>query len=76
MLATSHIFGAHMGWAEMAAVAPIAERAALAAVEADSEEPVGALRGWPTFICAARRLDSNSLAEFEVGVAAQSELLR
>src|SRR5208282_4299581 len=29
LLATSHVFGAHMGWVDMAAVAPIAERAAL-----------------------------------------------
>ncbi|MCJ9736457.1 hypothetical protein MOV75_40720, partial [Bradyrhizobium sp. PRIMUS42] len=35
LLATSHIFGAHMGWADMATTVPIAERAALAAVEAD-----------------------------------------
>ena len=28
-----------MGWAEMAATVPIAERAALAAIRADSEDP-------------------------------------
>jgi TolB-like protein/cytochrome c-type biogenesis protein CcmH/NrfG len=38
LLAASHIFGAHMGWADMRAAVPIAERAALAAVEADSED--------------------------------------
>src|SRR4051794_30035100 len=38
LLATSHIFGAHMGWSEMAPTVPIAERAALAAVEADRED--------------------------------------
>src|SRR4029078_3141039 len=32
LFATSHIFGAHMGWSDMRAVVPIAERAALAAV--------------------------------------------
>src|SRR5213080_5452016 len=31
LLAASHTFSAHMGWADMATVAPIAERAALAA---------------------------------------------
>jgi TolB-like protein len=50
VLATSHIFGAHMGWADMATVAPIAERAALAAVETDSETH-GRTMGWPTSIC-------------------------
>jgi TolB-like protein len=39
LLATSHMFSAHMGWAELAAVAPIAERAALAAIVADGEDP-------------------------------------
>ncbi|MEY9634918.1 TolB-like protein [Bradyrhizobium japonicum] len=29
LLATSHIFGAHMGWADMAMTVPVAERAAL-----------------------------------------------
>jgi tetratricopeptide (TPR) repeat protein len=39
VLAASHAFGAHMGWADMATTAPIAERAALAAILADSEDP-------------------------------------
>src|SRR5207302_3566010 len=39
VLATSHIFGAHMGWADMATAIPIAERAALAAIRSDSEDP-------------------------------------
>jgi TolB-like protein len=39
VLATSHTFSAHMGWEDMATVAPIAERAALAAILADSEDP-------------------------------------
>jgi hypothetical protein len=41
VLAASHSFGAHMGWEEMAIALPAAERAALAAIHADS---VGALR--------------------------------
>ena len=39
VLATSHTFSAHMGWADMATTAPIAERAARAAIRADSEDP-------------------------------------
>jgi TolB-like protein len=39
LLATSQTFSAHMGWADMAATIPIAERAALAAILADSEDP-------------------------------------
>jgi len=37
VLATSHTFGAHRGWADMSTVAPIAQRAALSAVRADGE---------------------------------------
>ncbi|MHC2705004.1 TolB-like protein [Bradyrhizobium liaoningense] len=44
LLATSHMFGAHMGWADMAATLPLAERAALAAVEADREDAWGPSR--------------------------------
>ena len=39
VLATSHTFSAHMGWADIATVRPIAERAALASIQADSEDP-------------------------------------
>ena len=39
VLAASHTFSAHMGWADMAAVVPVAEFAALAAIRADSEDP-------------------------------------
>jgi tetratricopeptide (TPR) repeat protein len=38
VLATSQTFSAHMGWADTA-VMPLAERAALAAILADSEDP-------------------------------------
>jgi TolB-like protein/cytochrome c-type biogenesis protein CcmH/NrfG len=66
VLATSHTFSAHMGWADMATVAPIAERAALAAILADSEDP------WAHFALGcvylfARRFD-DSLAEFELAL--------
>jgi TolB-like protein/tetratricopeptide (TPR) repeat protein len=66
VLATSHTFSAHMGWADMATVAPVAERAALAAVEADSEDP-WAHDGLGYVYLFARRFD-DSLAEFELAL--------
>ena len=66
VLAASHMFCAHMGWADMASVAPIAENAALAAIRADGEDP------WAHFALGSvhlysRRFD-NSLAEFELAL--------
>jgi TolB-like protein/cytochrome c-type biogenesis protein CcmH/NrfG len=66
VLAASHTFSAHMGWAEMATATPVAERAALAAILADSEDP------WAhqALGCAhlfTRRFD-DSLAEFELAL--------
>lgn len=39
LLATSHSFSAHMGWEDMAASTQIAQRAALAAIGSDNEDP-------------------------------------
>jgi TolB-like protein len=39
VLAVSHASGVHMGWQDEAAALPIAERAALAAVRIDNEDP-------------------------------------
>jgi TolB-like protein len=39
MLAVTHVFAVHMGWAETVAVTPAAEAAAKAAILADSEDP-------------------------------------
>lgn len=66
VLATSYMFTAHMGWADMAAVAPVAERAALAATLADGEDPWAhhALGSVYLFV---RRFD-DSLAEFETAL--------
>jgi TolB-like protein/Tfp pilus assembly protein PilF len=66
VLATSHSFGAHMGWEDMAEAASIAERAAHAALLADGEDPWAhhALGGVYLF---ARRFD-DSLAEFETAL--------
>jgi TolB-like protein len=66
LLAASHTFSAHMGWADMATVAPLAERAALAAIRADSEDP------WAHHVLGSvylytRRFD-DSLAEFELAL--------
>jgi tetratricopeptide (TPR) repeat protein len=66
VLATSHTFSAHMGWSDMVTVAPIAERAALAAIQADGEDP------WAHYALGcvylfARRFD-DSLAEFELAL--------
>jgi TolB-like protein len=66
VLAASHTFGAHMGWADMAAAAPVAEHAARAAILADSEDPWAhcALGSVHLFM---RRFD-DSLAEFELAL--------
>jgi len=63
VLATSHVFGAHMGWADMRSVLPIAERAGLAAVEADSEDAWAHHGLAYTHLCAQRFDDA--IAEFE-----------
>ena len=66
VLATSHSFCVHMGWADMATSVPVAERAALAAVLADSEDP------WAHFALAgvhlARRRFDDSLFEYELAL--------
>jgi len=66
LLATSHIFGAHMGWADMRAVVPIAERAALAAVAVDTED-AWAHHGLAYAYLFARRFD-DAIAEFELAL--------
>ena len=66
VLATSHTFSAHMGWEDMVTAAPIAERAAAAAILADSEDP-WAHHALGCVYLFARRFD-NSLAEFEAAL--------
>jgi len=66
VLATCHMFGVHMGWADIAKAAPVAERAALAAIMADSEDP-WAHNALGSVYFSTRRLD-NSLAEFELAL--------
>ena len=66
VLASSYTFSFHMGWADRAIALPIAERAALAAIRADSEDPWAhhALGCVDLF---TRRFD-DSLAEFELAL--------
>jgi TolB-like protein len=66
VLAASHMFCAHMGWADMASVAPIAENAALAAIRADGEDPWAHLALGSVHLY-SRRFD-DSLAEFELAL--------
>jgi TolB-like protein len=66
VLAACRGFGAHMGWEDGAIVLLIAERAALAAIRADSEDP------WSHYAlgavyCLTARLD-DSLAELELAL--------
>lgn len=67
MLATSYMFCAHMGWMDVTAAAPIAENAALAAIQADSEDAWAhhALGG--VYLLAHRRFE-DSLAEYELAL--------
>jgi TolB-like protein len=66
VLAASHSFCAHMGWEDMVTALPIAERAALAAIRADGEDP------WAHYALGhidtlTRRFD-DALAEFELAL--------
>jgi TolB-like protein len=66
VFAVSHMFGAHMGWADVTTALPVAERAALAAVRADGDDP------WAHLALATIHLHhgrfDDSLAEFEMAL--------
>ena len=66
VLATSHTFGAHMGWEDMAVATPIAERAAATAILADSGDPWAHLALGCVYLFGSRWDDS--LAEFEAAL--------
>ena len=66
LLATSQALGAYMGWADMAATVPAAERAALAAIRADSEDP-WAHHALGCVYLLTRRF-GEAIAEFEVAL--------
>ena len=53
VLATSYIFSAHMGWADMPTVVPVAERAALAAIEPTAKTRGRTCTGQSTYSPAA-----------------------
>src|SRR5215469_7868494 len=66
VLAASYTFSAHMGWEDMASTVPIAKRAALAAIQVDSEDP------WAHHALGCVHLFTrhfeDSLAEFELAL--------
>src|SRR5436305_2177570 len=64
LLATNHMFGVHLGWADIASAAAVAERAALTAVAADGED-AWAHTALGSVYFSTRRLD-HALAEFEL----------
>ena len=64
VLAASHTFGVHMGWEDRATAVQAAERAAVAAVRADSEDPWAHLALAGVYVC--RRRFDDALAEFEL----------
>src|SRR5262249_12405790 len=66
LLATSRIFGAHMGWTSMASVLADATREAHAAVEADSED-AWAHHGLAYSYLFQRKFD-DAIAEFELAL--------
>jgi hypothetical protein len=75
VLATTHTFSAHSGWADPTAL-PIAERAALAAIRVDNEDPWAHLALGHVYLF--RRRFDDSLAEFELALqpAASSRMPR
>jgi tetratricopeptide (TPR) repeat protein len=66
VLAATYTFSFHMGWAERATAVPLAERAALAAIRADSEDP-WAHHALGCVYLFTRRFE-DSLAEFELAL--------
>jgi tetratricopeptide (TPR) repeat protein len=66
LLAACHMFAAHMGWEEMPLAVPTAERSALAAIRADSED------AWAHYALASvylfNRRFEDSIAEFELAL--------
>ncbi|MCK1740996.1 winged helix-turn-helix domain-containing protein [Bradyrhizobium sp. 139] len=67
VLAVNHMFGVHLGWADLAVVAPAAEAAALTAVRCDHEDAwAHAALGC---VCFSTRRLSDALSEFEQALA-------
>jgi TolB-like protein/Tfp pilus assembly protein PilF len=70
VFAVSYTFGAHMGWEDAATAVPMAERAALGAVRADSQDPWAHLALATVYVHRGRFDDS--LAEFELALRLNS----
>jgi len=70
VLATSYMFGVHLGWADLSKVAPVAERAAALAVQLDHED-AWAHTALGSVYFSTRRLD-DALSEFETAVRLNS----
>ena len=66
LFATNHMFGVHLGWADLATAAPVAERAALAAIAADNDD-AWAHTALASVYFSTRRLD-HALGEFELAL--------
>jgi len=66
VLAASHMFGVHLGWADLTSAAPIAERAATLAVQLDHED-AWAHAALGSVYFSTRRLP-DALSEFETAL--------
>lgn len=66
LFATNQMFGVHLGWTDIATAAPIAEKAALAAIAADNDD-AWAHTALASVYFSTRRLD-HALAEFELAL--------
>lgn len=66
LLAASHMFGVHLGWADLASAAPIAGRAAASAVQLDRED-AWAHTALGSVYFSTRRL-ADALSEFETAL--------
>ncbi len=73
VLAVSHTFGTHMGWEDRATAVPIAERVALAAMRADSDDPWSHLALATVHVYKGRHEDA--LAELETTLRLNPSLL-
>ena len=71
--AFNRVLGGHLGWRDMASVAPDAERDAIAAIRADGED-FGPTSRWGSFICSPGV--STTPWPTGAGAAPQSEFLR
>jgi TolB-like protein len=66
LFATNKMFGVHLGWTDIATAAPVAEKAALAAIAADDDD-AWAHTALASVYFSTRRLD-HALAEFELAL--------